>query len=168
MRNAAILLLCTSLFTCLPASGQKAALFGGYQLSRLDGGVNLNGWNTSLTGGVAPFLGITGDFSGVYKSGSKLHTFTVGPEVWAHVGRWRPFAHALFGGYTSSGPTSNGATQGFVMYYGGGLDVKAAPFVHIRPGQFDWMIAHSNSVTDKNNFRYSAGLVFTFSRNGSY
>ena len=38
MRNAAILLLCTSLFTCLPVSGQKAALFGGYQLTRLDFG----------------------------------------------------------------------------------------------------------------------------------
>jgi hypothetical protein len=167
LRKAALVLSFLGL-SAFPVFSQKAALFGGYQLSRLDGGVNLNGWNASITGGVVPFLGITGDFSGVYSSGSKLHTFTVGPEVRAHVGRWRPFAHAVFGGYSSSGPTSNGATQGFVMYYGGGLDVKAAPFVHIRPGQFDWMIAHANSVTDKNNFRYSAGLVFTFSRNSTH
>ena len=71
MRNAAILLLCTSLLTCLPASGQKAALFGGYQLTRLDfggplgGTFTLNGWNASLTGGLAPFFGITADFSGL-------------------------------------------------------------------------------------------------------
>lgn len=170
MRIAAILLLCISLFTCLPASGQKVAVFGGYQLTRLDFGTSpasggtftLNGWNASLTGGVAPFLGLTADFSGAYNSGSKLHTYTFGPEVRAHIAGFRPFAHALIGGGTSSGPISNGATNGLVMFYGGGLDIKAAPFVSVRPGQFDWMVTYWNSVTFKKNFRYSAGLVLTF------
>jgi hypothetical protein len=171
MRNAAILLLCTSLLTCLPASGQKAALFGGYQLTRLDfggtpplggGTFTLNGWNASLTGGLAPFFGITADFSGAYKSGSKLHTYTFGPEVRAHIAGFRPFAHALVGGGTSDGPVSNGATNGLVMFYGGGLDVKAAPFASVRLGQFDWMVTHWNGFTNKSNFRYSAGLVLTF------
>jgi hypothetical protein len=170
MRSAAILLLCTLLFTCLPASGQKAALFGGYQLTRLDfgttsassGAFTLNGWNVSLTGGLAPFIGLTADFSGAYKSGSKLHTYTFGPEVRAYVAGIRPFAHALVGGGTSSGPISNGATNGLVMFYGGGLDVRAAPFVSVRLGQFDWMVTHWNGVTYKNDFRYSAGLVLTF------
>jgi len=170
MRNAAMLLLCTSLLTCLPASGQKVALFGGYQLTRLDfgntspfvgGTFTLNGWNASLTGGVAPFLGLTADFSGAYDSGSKLHTYTFGPEVRVHIAGIRPFAHALIGGGTSSGPVSNGATSGLVMFYGGGLDVKAAPFVSVRPVQFDWMVTHWNSVTYKNNYRYSAGVVLT-------
>jgi hypothetical protein len=167
MRNRVMLFLCcTALFTSLPAFGQKAALFGGYQLTRSSGnslaGVGtsyLNGWNASLTGSVAPFFGITADFSGTYKSGSNLHTYTFGPEVRAHVAGIRPFAHALFGGYTSSGPISIGHTNGFVMFYGAGLDIKAAPFVSVRLGQFDWMITHFD---DKNNFRYSAGLVLSF------
>jgi hypothetical protein len=29
-------------------------------------------------------------------------------------------------------------------------------------GQFDWMVARFNGVTDKNNFRYSGVLVLHF------
>ena len=172
MRNAAILLLCTSLFSCLPASGQKAALFGGYQLTHVQfvgtpgGGeaFTLNGWNASLTGGLGSFFGVTGDFSGAHSSGSKLHTYTFGPEVRAHIASLRPFAHALIGGGTSSGPisTSATATNGLVMFYGGGLDVKASRLASVRLGQFDWMVTRWNGFTHKNNFRYSAGLVLTF------
>lgn len=162
MRKNALLVLCLVGLSGFPAFCQKVALFGGYQLSRFDGSVNFNGWNASLTGGVAPFLGITGDFSGTHKSGSRLHTFTVGPELRANVERLRPFAHALFGGYVSSGPISNGQTKGAVMYYGGGLDFKAAPMIYIRPGQFDWMVIINSGFTNKNNFRYSAGLTLAF------
>jgi len=170
VRNTAILLLCTSLLACLPASGQKAALFGGYQLTRLPflgtpgGGETstLNGWNASLTGGLGPFFGVTADFSGVYTSGSKLHTYTFGPEVRAHIASLRPFAHALVGGGRSSGPTLNGTTNGLVMFYGGGLDIKASRLASVRLGQFDWMVTHWNGFTHKNSFRYSAGLVLTF------
>ncbi len=160
--------LILSFFFSLPALGQNLAVFGGYQLTHLDSGdalvgtATLNGWNASVTGGLAPFLGLTADFSGAYKSGSKLHTFAAGPELRAHLAGVRPFAHALFGGYISSGPISNGATRGFVMFYGGGLDVKAAPFVSLRLAQFDWMVTHHNSATFKDNFRYSAGLVLSF------
>jgi hypothetical protein len=171
MRIGAVL-FCVSLFASLPASGQKVDLFGGYQLTRLDFGASpftggtftLNGWNASLTGGVAPFLGLTADFSGAYTSGSKLYTYTFGPELRAHVAGIRPFAHALVGGGTSSGPISNGSTNGLVMFYGGGLDVKVAPFASVRLGQFDWMVTHWNGVTYKNNFRYSAGLTLSFGR----
>jgi hypothetical protein len=171
MRGKAILIFCVSLLVSLPAVGQKVALFGGYQLTHIGGdsrlaplanSATLNGWNASLTGSLAPFFGVTADFSGAYKSGSKLHTYTFGPEVRAHLAGIRPFAHALFGGYTSSGPISNGATNGFVMFYGGGLDVKAAPFVSVRLGQFDWMVSPANTFPSKNNFRYSAGVVLSF------
>lgn len=178
MRNIAILSLCAALLFCLSASAQKAVLFGGYQLTRLDFGADstivgadstigsgtftLNGWNASATGRLAPLLGITADFSGAYKSGSKLHTYTFGPEVHANVAGFRPFAHALIGGGTSDGPVSNGATSGLVMFYGGGLDVKVAPFASVRLGQFDWMVTHWNGFTNKSNFRYSAGLVLRF------
>ena len=162
MLKNVLLIPCFLLLGAFPAFGQTAAIFGGYQFSHLDGGTTLNGWNASVTGGVAPFLGITGDFSGVYKSGSKLHTYSFGPEVRAHVAKVRPFAHALFGGYTSSGPISQGTINGFAMFYGGGLDIKASPVISLRPGQFDWMVVHRSGLTDKNNFRYSAGLVLSF------
>jgi hypothetical protein len=102
--KASLLVLCASLLTCFPAFGQRAALFGGYQLTHLDGGSTLNGWNASLTGGLVPFFGITADFSGAYKSGARLHTYTFGPEVRAHIGGLRPFAHALIGGGTELPP----------------------------------------------------------------
>jgi hypothetical protein len=161
------LLICVLLFSSLPTFAQKAAIFGGYQLTRRGGDAlfgagtsYLNGWNASVTGGVAPFLGITADLSGAYKSGSKLHTFSVGPELRAHVRGLRPFGHILVGGYSSSGPISLGSTSGFAMFAGGGLDIKAAPLLAIRIAQFDWMMIHSQSSS--NNFRYSAGLVLSF------
>jgi len=144
----------------LPAFAQKAELFGGYQLTHFDGGTNFNGWNASLTGNFAPFLGVTGDFSGVYNSGAKFHTYTLGPEVHVHAGGIKPFAHALFGGGTASGAGTS--TTGFIMYYGGGLDVKIAPFVSARLVQADWMVTRFSGFTDKNNVRYSAGLVLRF------
>jgi len=157
----------------LPSFAQKAELFGGYQLTHFDAGTlnvpgigsvsattNVNGWNAALTGNFAPFLGLTGDFSGVYKNGAKLHTYTFGPEVHVHAGGIKPFAHALFGGGTGSG---SGVSQtGFVMYYGGGVDVKVAPFVSARLGQLDWEVLRFSGVTYKNNIRYSAGLVLRF------
>lgn len=170
MRTAAILFFGTMLFTCIPASGQRVAVFGGYQLTHLHfldtplGGESstLNGWNVSLTGGVARFLGVTADFSGAYASGSKLHTYTFGPEVRTQIASLRPFAHALVGGGSSSGSLSNGATSGLVMFYGGGVDVRANRLASVRLGQFDWMVTHFGGFTRTNNFRYSGGLLFTF------
>jgi hypothetical protein len=157
----------------LPALAQKAELFGGYQLSHFNtgtvtiagigtfgGSTSVNGWNAALTGNAAPFLGFTGDFSGVYKNGAKFHTYTFGPEVHVHAAGIKPFAHALFGGGTGS--ASGVSETGLVMYYGGGLDVKVAPFVSARLGQFDWMVTRFSGLTEKNNFRYSAGLVLRF------
>jgi hypothetical protein len=171
MRLKILLVLCASLLISLPAFSQKVALFGGYQLTHPDGGPSFDGWNASLTGSLFPFLGITADFSGAYKSGARLHTYTFGPEIHAHVGGLRPFAHALIGGGTSyqpfavatgSGSFPNASTNGLVMFYGGGLDVKATRFASIRLGQFDWMVTRFNGFTDKNSFRYSAGLVLHF------
>jgi hypothetical protein len=86
----------------LPTFGQKAEVFGGYQLTHFDGGPNSNGWNAALTGNFLPFLGVTADFSGVYNSGTHFYTYTFGPEVHARALGVKPFAHALFGGGTFS------------------------------------------------------------------
>ncbi len=176
VRNTALVF---TLLICSSAFAQKAAVFAGYQLTHFGGSqlqhfdplalnTSLNGWDAAITGNVARYFGITGDFSGVYESGSKLHTYTVGPEIHAEpeLGepelRIRPFVHALFGGYTSDGPVSQGATTGFAMYYGGGLDIKARRLISVRVAQFDWLVTRSRGIIDQKNFRYSGGLVLRF------
>jgi len=141
------------------AQAEKAELFGGYQYTHLDPSLNANGWNASLTGHFAPWIGLTADFSGAYKSGLKFHTYTFGPEVSAHLPLIKPFVHALFGGATaSSGGTS---TTGFDMMYGGGVDYGHGPLA-FRVVQFDWMVTRFSGFTDKKNVRVSSGIVLRF------
>ena len=60
----------------------KAEIFGGYQLTRLDG-TTLNGWNAALTGNLNHWFGVTADFSGAYTSQGGVdfrnYTYTFGP-----------------------------------------------------------------------------------------
>jgi hypothetical protein len=145
----------------LPTFGQKAEVFGGYQLTHFDGGLmNSSGWNAAVTANFLPFLGGTADFSGVYSSGTHLYTYTFGPEVHARALGVKLFAHALFGGGTLSGGGVN--STGFTTYLGGGVDVKILPFVSARLAQVDWMTTRFSGVTNKNNVRLSAGLVLRF------
>jgi hypothetical protein len=44
---------------------------------------------------------------------------------------------------------------------GGGVDIKAAPFVSVRPIQVDYLMARFASNT-QNQLRVSAGLVLHF------
>jgi hypothetical protein len=80
------------MFFSLPTFGQKAEIFGGYQLTHFDSRPNSNGWNAALTGNFLPFLGVTADFSGVYNSGTHFYTYTFGPEVHARALGVKPFA----------------------------------------------------------------------------
>ncbi|MBZ5616766.1 MAG: porin family protein [Acidobacteriia bacterium] len=134
----------------------KAEVFGGYQFTRLEDTVNLNGWNAALNGNVDRWFGITADFSGSYESGSHLYTYMFGPTVSYRTERAVPFAHALFGGATSSGETA------FSMGLGGGLDVVLADHLALRLAQADWLMFRSHGITSKKNVRYSAGIVFRF------
>lgn len=143
----------------LPVAAQKAEVFGGYQYTHFDGGGNFNGWNASLTGNFNNYLGITGDFSGVYDSGAKFHTYTFGPVITAHTPVVQPFAHALFGGATASG---GGSTTGFAMLYGGGLDAGMRHGLGFRVVQVDWMVLRFSGITSKNNVRLSTGIVVKF------
>jgi hypothetical protein len=152
-----VLLFC---LLSLPALAQKAELFGGYQLTHFDGGATSNGWNAAVTGNVFPFLGLTADFSGVYDSGTHFYTYTFGPEVHARALGVKPFAHALFGGGTFS--AGGASSTGFTTYLGGGLDVKIAPAISARLAEVDWMTTRFSGFTDRNNVRYSAGLVLRF------
>jgi hypothetical protein len=108
-----------------------------------------------------------------------LFTYMFGPEYKFHFGRFQPFGEALFGGahsnaygnaYVAIGPgafTVGGspANNAFAMAYGGGLDIKLSRHIAFRPGEFDYLYTDfSNQFVNnkQNNFRYTAGMVFTF------
>src|SRR6201987_6227209 len=105
-----------------PAAAQRVELFGGYQFTHLQPSFNANGWNASITGNFKHVLGITGDFSGAYKNNAHTYTYTGGPVLTARLPIVQPFGHALCGGITLGGGTSN-STFGFVMLIGGGIDI---------------------------------------------
>lgn len=153
----------------------KAEIFGGYQYERLNDlagtgiGINANGWDASLAGNINQWFGVTGDFSGAYKSvsGGSLHvyTYTGGPVInLNHSGVVNPFVHALFGGAHASAAASGGGsagTNGFTMMYGGGADIKASKMLAFR-GQVDWVYYRFSGVNIDKNVRLAVGVVLRF------
>lgn len=151
----------------------KVEIFGGYQYTRVNpgqgiSGVNLNGWNASLSGYFTKYVGISGDFSGAYGSpfgvGIKVHTFMFGPIVhFPNSSKITPFAHALFGGANANASAfgqSAGQTK-FAWAAGGGLDYSVNNRFSLRMAQFDFLQTRFVTLT-QNNFRYSAGIVIKF------
>jgi hypothetical protein len=130
-----------------------------------------------------PLPWLTADFAGTYSSpkvpfppigditvSTHLYTFMGGPVVRiANKGRCQPFVHALFGEAHVVGAVSlaglagsvTGSNNGFAVVLGGGLDIKVAPLIGIRPVQFDFLQTHV-AGSSENNFRYSAGVVLRF------
>ena len=134
-------------------------VYGGYQFTTTDGGWHASGWNTAANLYITPWLGGTADFSGVYKSGSNLYTYTFGPVVSTHKSNVSPFAHALFGG--AHGSNGSVGSSGMAMLFGGGVDFGKKRLA-FRAVQFDWMVLRFSGVTDKNNFRVNTGLMYRF------
>jgi len=147
--------------SALGLAGEKAApeVYGGYQFTSTDGGWHASGWNGAANMYLTRWLGVTGDFSGVYKSGSNLYTYTAGPVVSKRKGNFSPYAHALFGG-AHAGAAGFG-DSGMAMMFGGGLDFGGHKLV-FRAVQFDWMTLRFNGYTDKNNVRVNTGLLYRF------
>jgi hypothetical protein len=170
MRNlVGIILLCVlASLTTVAQDFPKAELFGGYQYSRQNS-TNLSGWNGSLTGNFNHWFGLTGDFSGAYKSRNgtdfSSYTYTFGPTVAARNNEtFTPFGHALFGGVHQSTDLGGGVSigvNGFAMIFGGGVDAKISPRLAVRMGQFDYMSFHFSGGS-ASIFRYSGGIVFGF------
>src|SRR6476646_2145876 len=85
-----------SLVAVAQESAPKAEIFGGYQYTRFDGGLNANGWDTTLTGNLNHWFGAAADFSGAYKSQNGVsfnnYTYTFGPVVsMRHKANFTPF-----------------------------------------------------------------------------
>jgi hypothetical protein len=154
-----------ALFVCLVALAgfaqetPKPEVFGGYQFTHLDPSWNASGWNGAANMYINRWLGVTGDFSGAYKTGTSFYTYTGGPVVSMHKGSLSPFAHGLFGGGHAS--ASGVGTSGFVMMFGGGVDMGNKQLA-FRLFQFDWMSTRFSGFTDNNNVRVSTGVLFRF------
>jgi Outer membrane protein beta-barrel domain len=159
----------SSLAAVAQENAPKAELFGGYQYTRFDGGLNANGWDTTVTTNLNRWVGVAGDFSGAYKTQSGVsfnnYTYTFGPVVSLRRNeRLTPFAHFLAGGFHSSTALSgvSAPDNGFAMMFGGGVDVTATRHLGLRAFQFDWLSLHSSGSTDNNNMRISTGLLVRF------
>ena len=150
----------------------KGEVFGGYQFTHLGGtdGQNFNGWNVSATGNLNKTFGVTGDFSGSYKTVSgvsaHIYTYTGGPVVSLnHDGKLNPFVHALFGGArlsASAGGLGSASRNGFTMMLGGGADAKLNDNFAIRVFQADWVYYRFSGFNESKNVRISTGIVFRF------
>jgi len=104
--------------------------------------------------------------------------------------RWKPFVHVLFGGaYTTASTPDNtsdflnsrlvASRWGFAMLAGGGLDIRVSRHFWFRPVGADYFLTRfqnnffgngvlvdgtvvNGNTTNRNNFRYTAGLNFTW------
>src|SRR5690242_18407530 len=140
MSIAAVLVFAGSAFS---QSGMD--VFGGYSYQRT-GGEGVNGFNGSVTGKVAPWVGLTGEF-GLHTKGTsiivpnpatmvnadaKLMAFRFGPKLVSHVNDSTDlFVHVLAGAYRASFSVDatglnmnvNGSGTGFTAATGGGIDL---------------------------------------------
>jgi len=171
---AFLLLLPTAASAQIPTRGN---VFFGYSYGSADfssaGRTNLNGWNGSLEGKVLPWVGFVADLSGLYGSqnisavsASKVNTsvnsVVLGPRVSVAVGKFTPFAHALFGVshiHDSASGLSESDTS-FATALGGGIDYRLIHGIGWRV-QADMLQTRFFSGT-QNNFRLSTGVVLHF------
>ena len=184
--HKSIKLLALILLLPLVAAAQeqpKATIFGGYTYLRnggnsllsnstVGGSNSLNGWEGQGTYNFTPYLGITADVNGMYRTvaslsllpglsasaNQRLYSFLFGPTVTANFGRVAVFGHALFGeAHSSLGaglslPIIGGLSQGltganaFAMAVGGGVDIPLSRHFAIRAAQLDLLRTQFSSL----------------------
>jgi len=107
-----------------------------------------------------------------------VFTYMFGPQIKKHSGKFQPFGEALFGAahsnaYANIYNSINGITSGssnnnaFAMEFGGGLDYALTPHIQLRPVEVDYLytrfgINGTSYTGNQNNFKYFAGVNFTF------
>ncbi len=146
----------------------KAEVFGGYQFSHLEGGINANGFDFSGNANFNDHLGIAADFGSAYttQNGVSFHnyTYTFGPVLSLRANKaYTPFVHALIGGdrATAAVPGISASGNGFALLAGGGADFNFNRYMAFR-GAADWMMIHGNGSTSGKNLRLLTGVVFRF------
>jgi hypothetical protein len=146
------------------ASAQTSGnVFFGYSYNRAsivsNDAQNLNGWEASLEGKFAPWVGLVADLQGTYGHGVSEHNVLFGPRVSVQVENIRPFAHLLVGA-GHIGINHGPSDTSFANAFGGGADFKlVGPFA--ARGQLDWI--HTRFFSHgQNDTRLSLGLVVNF------
>jgi hypothetical protein len=173
----------------LDAQIPSVSLFVGYSYARADvftplsrgqnilpNRTNLNGWEVSFQGRVLPFIGVVADIivcqgpvpptcvppSGQMKA--RLGSYLFGPQFSVSIGRFAPFAHALFGASHLSDVTSvdnfSNSDTSFADALGGGIDYRLIPRVAWRL-QGDALQTRFFAAT-QTSLRFSTGLVLRF------
>jgi opacity protein-like surface antigen len=157
----------------------RGNVFFGYSydhsaISQGDGG-SLNGWEASLEGKLAPWVGLVVDIDGHYGSrntncqslgcpihfDAAEHNVLFGPRVSVQVQRFRPFGEFLIGAARVS--RSNGISDSntsFANAVGGGLDYRIAGPLTVR-GQFDWVTTRFYG-SSQNGVRLTTGIAIHF------
>jgi hypothetical protein len=158
------LILVVSLTSLTARAQDKIELFGGYSYQHYDGipSGNLNGWEISGQYKVARWLGGVADLGAHYGSPSGIDTGTVtylfGPQV-SFPAPISPFVHVLIGG---AHIREGGITDtSFSTAFGGGIDMRVAPFLSWRIFQGDVVNTGFFGGT-QHNARVSTGIVFRF------
>lgn len=137
---------------------------------------NLHGWEGSLEGKLAPWVGLVTDISGHYGSQTFTeftpagptnvkvtgHEYEVlfGPRVSVSVGKITPFGEFMIGlAHIGSGGAFPTNTS-FATALGGGLDYRLFRPIAVRvEGDY---VHTSFFSTGQNNIRLSTGIVFRF------
>jgi hypothetical protein len=181
-----LLLMTAAGFAQVPTAGN---VYLGYALNRASTGPgwgsagNLNGWELSAEGKLAPFVGIVGDIgtqygtlqvptvklfggSGNTSTQTRVVSYMVGPRVSFSVGKFRPFAQALVGGghlHQDTPQFPAGYSYGETCMtdaVGGGLDYKILPMFALRV-QGDALQTRFRNGRQTDG-RFTTGLVFRF------
>ena len=113
----------------------KGNVFFGYSYDRTsivsNDTANLNGWDSTLEGKFAPWIGLVADIDGHYGNHNfggtsadvAAHNVLFGPRVSVQIQRFRPFAELLVGvGHISRSNGISDSDTSFVNGVGGGLD----------------------------------------------
>jgi hypothetical protein len=143
--------------------------------------MDLQGYQATTNGFTIPAgLSFPGGASG--KASGDLFTYLFGPQIKIRAHGLHPFVHVLFGAAHSNvyanafkqicQPIVGGCTfktspanDAFAMAFGGGIDIPVGHVVSFRPAEIDYLLTRFTNQfanSNQNNFRYSAGLVFSF------
>jgi hypothetical protein len=158
------------------------------QNSNIISSFSLNGGGGAFSYFFTDMIGIKAEFEG-YGSTTRtlvatgtnvqanLFTWNVGPVLKYRQGKFQPFGEVLFGGAhsnayvnlcnASGGCIGSPSNNAFDFIIGGGLDIPVTKSISIRPAEVDFVLTRfGNNFTGGNNnqsnFRYQAGVVFSF------
>jgi hypothetical protein len=173
----AFFLLTALSYAQIPTSGN---VFVGYSFENASASAldnidrpNLQGWEGSVEGKIAPFFGIVTDFSGHYGTQTFTtpfpSTFTVtgheyevlfGPRVSVPIGKLTPFGEVFVGVAHISSGGFNPTNTSWATALGGGFDYRLVRLVALRV-EGDYVRTNFFS-TSQNNIRLSTGIVVRF------